>query len=219
MAGDVLVDEQRIDKVGFLVAPDLPVRVRRRRDHVSRGGDKLAGVLGELRVNELIRGRTVLDVGSSTGGFSDVCLKLGAAKVYAMDIGTNLLDFRLRQDPRVEVLEGRDARDLEPGSFADVSFVVADVSFIGLASLVRPLVAAVRAYDVIFLVLVKPQFELPPHEVPPGGVVRLDVDRHRAVAIVQEAFANLGLKTQAILESPVPGRRGNREIFLCVRQL
>jgi 23S rRNA (cytidine1920-2'-O)/16S rRNA (cytidine1409-2'-O)-methyltransferase len=217
LAGRVLVDDRPADKPGLRVAPDAALRLRgETRRYVSRGGEKLAGALADLGVE--IAGRRCLDVGASTGGFTDCLLRHGAAHVIALDVGYGQLDLRLRGDPRVRVVERVNAREMsaehvppEPA----VELVVVDVSFIS-ATLVLPRVAAL-APEADVLVMVKPQFEVGRERVGKGGVVRDDVARADAVERVREAAAALGYAARGEAESRLPGPAGNREVFLWLR--
>ncbi len=217
MAGKVLVNDQRRDKAGELVATDAAVRVKEASRFVSRGGEKLAAALDDLQLTDTIAGLTVLDIGASTGGFTDCCLKLGAAHVIALDVGSNQLAWELRTDKRVTVLEQTDIRQFVPTQHPKVDFVVADVSFNSLARLATAVVAAAPGENVHFLLLVKPQFELPRESVPDGGVV---IDPHlRQVAAQQviDAFAAVGLSQGRTIDCRLPGRAGNQELFFYAR--
>lgn len=218
MAGEVVVDDQRIDKPGTLVRRDQAVRVKDSGGRfVSRGGDKLHAALVDLGLTELVKGAVVLDVGASTGGFTDCCLQLGAKHVIALDVGTNQLVWSLRQDPRVTVLEGTDVRSFPRDAHPRPDLVVADVSFNSLARLAEGFVEA--APGAKLLLLVKPQFELKREQIPPGGVVEDPALKDQAVERVVQAFARLGLQKQAAVESKLAGRAGNKEIFLFLAPL
>ena len=214
LAGRVLVDDRPADKPGVRVAADAALRVRgEERRYVSRGGEKLAGALADLGIDPA--GKRCLDVGASTGGFTDCLLQHGAAHVIALDVGYGQLDTKLRGDPRVAVVERVNARELgrahvpaEP----PVELVVVDVSFIS-ATLVLPRVAEVAPRADV-LVMVKPQFEVGRERVGKGGVVRDDVDRASAVARVREAGLALGYAARGEAESRLAGPAGNREVFL-----
>ncbi|MCX6128722.1 MAG: S4 domain-containing protein [Proteobacteria bacterium] len=171
MAGQVLVDEQRVDKPGFRLGSDQVVRLKEQKRFVSRGGDKLWGAIEDFNIRDLFVNATILDCGASTGGFSDCALQLGAKLVYALDIGFNQLAWKLRTDPRVVVMESQDIRLVYNIIDKNIGIVVADISFNSLESLLPSLCRAVPANGVHFLLLVKPQFELAAHEVPDGGVV------------------------------------------------
>jgi 23S rRNA (cytidine1920-2'-O)/16S rRNA (cytidine1409-2'-O)-methyltransferase len=213
-AGQVTVDGAPGRKASTLVARDQQLVVHGAgRRWVSRGGDKLDGVLDHFGIP--VAGRVCLDVGASTGGFTDVLLQRGARTVVAVDVGYGQLAWTLRNDPRVVVLERTHARDLTPQRLGDhvPEVVVADVSFIALASLLAPLRAVAHpAAD--WCCLVKPQFEAGPRFVGSGGVVR-DVEGWRvALERVAAAAGELGLGVRAGAVSPLPGPAGNIEFFL-----
>ena len=216
LAGDVTVDDRRIDKAGTLVAADARVTLRQ-PDHpwVGRGGLKLAHALETFGVD--VTGRAVLDIGASTGGFTDVVLQRGAARVVALDVGQGQLDWRLRQDPRVVVLEGINARYLEPGQLPEglrvFDLVTIDVSFISLAHIL-PVVPPLLAEGGHVIALVKPQFEAGRQEVGKGGLVRDPAVHERVVAAVQAEALRVGLKPVAVEPSPITGAEGNREFLL-----
>lgn len=214
LAGRVLVDDAPVDKPGTRVSDEASVRVRgEERRFVSRGGEKLAGALADLGV--AVAGRRCLDVGASTGGFTDCLLQHGAAHVIALDVGYGQLDVKLRGDPRVAVVERVNAREMSPAHVPPapaVELAVVDVSFIS-ATLVLPRIAAL-APGADVLVMVKPQFEVGRERVGKGGVVRDDADRADAVARVRAAAAALGYAARGEAESRLPGPAGNREVFL-----
>ncbi len=212
MAGRVFVKGQRVDKAGTPVALDAPIEVQGDAcPYVSRGGLKLVGVLGPLGVDP--QGRVCLDVGASTGGFTDVLLHAGASRVYAVDVGRAQLHERIRRDPRVIAHEGVNARlGLGEVVTEPVSLVVMDVSFISLTK-VLPAVVAVLAPEADVVAMVKPQFELSPQEVR-GGVVRDDALRDKAVRQVVAAAEALGMRLAGREDSPVHGPAGNREVFV-----
>jgi 23S rRNA (cytidine1920-2'-O)/16S rRNA (cytidine1409-2'-O)-methyltransferase len=216
MAGEVLVGDRRITKPGTAVAPDAAVRVETAATpYASRGGEKLAGALDAFGLD--VRGVVALDVGASTGGFTDVLLRRGAARVIAVDVGYGQLAWALRQDPRVVVLDRTNARALAPEMLPAVpTFATIDVSFISL-SLVLPSVARVLRPGSELLALVKPQFEVGRGAVGKGGVVRDPALRAAAVAKVRTAAAELGLAVAGEAESVLPGPKGNRETFLRLR--
>ena len=202
LAGEVLVAERPATKPGSLVAPDAPIRVRVPASaFVSRGGEKLAGALDAFGLD--VGGLVALDVGASTGGFTDCLLRRGARRVMAVDVGYGQLAWALRQDARVVVLERTNARHL----------ATMDVSFISL-TLVLPAVRNVLRPGGMIVALVKPQFEAGRGQVGKGGVVREPEVRAAAVTRVQEAAAALGLDVRGAAESVLPGPKGNREVFL-----
>jgi 23S rRNA (cytidine1920-2'-O)/16S rRNA (cytidine1409-2'-O)-methyltransferase len=212
LAGRVLVDDTPAPKAGQAVAPEARVRLRgEERRFASRGGDKLAGALADLALDP--SGKVCLDLGASTGGFVDCLLQHGAARVVAVDVGYGQLDLRLRDDPRVRLLERTNARHLTEADLPEaIELVTIDVSFIS-ATLLLPRVAAL-APRAELLVLVKPQFEVGREKVGKGGVVRDDADRAAAVERVRRAAEALGYRPRGEAESRLPGPKGNREVFL-----
>lgn len=212
LAGKVFLHGQRVDKAGSLVPTDAALEVQGERcPYVSRGGLKLEGVLAPLGIDPA--GRVCLDLGASTGGFTDLLLQRGALRVWAVDVGHGQLHERLRADPRVVSREGVNARlGLTEVLTERVSLAVVDVSFISLTK-VLPAVLGVLTPEAVVVPLVKPQFELGPREAK-GGVVRDDAQRARAVERVVECARGLGLRVTGREDSPVHGPRGNREVFL-----
>ena len=212
LSGRVLVDDAPCDKPGTRIAPERAVRLKGgAKPFVSRGGEKLAAALDELGVDP--RGRVCLDIGASTGGFTDCLLQRGAVRVVAVDVGHGQMHSRLRLDPRVEVREGVNARHLAPSDFADrFGLVVGDVSFISL-ELVLPAIDAC-APDAELLLLVKPQFEVGREQVGKGGVVRDDALRVGAADRIARAGRAVLRTELGRVDSRVPGPKGNREIFL-----
>lgn len=212
MAGEVLVDGQRVDKVGALVSPVAFIELVGRQRYVSRGGDKLAHALEHFGVD--VKGQVCLDVGASTGGFTDCLLQKGAARVYAVDVGTAQLDGRLRADERVIVMENTNARTLDRRLFEEAPFLaVVDVAFISLER-VLPAVFGVLASRGQTIALVKPQFEVGRGAVGKGGVVR-DPAQHRAVVARLARYSILrGWHVLGVTPSPLRGPKGNREFFL-----
>ena len=212
LAGRVLVDDVPVDKCGTRVAPEARLRVRGGgRRFASRGGEKIASALEQLSFDP--SGLSCLDVGAGTGGFTDCLLKNGARRVLAVDVGYGQLDLRLRNDPRVSVLEKTNARHLSSDQIPwPVDLVVMDVSFISA----RLLLPGLRelAPDAQWLVMVKPQFELGRGRVGKGGVVRDPALRNEAVETVAATARSLGLSERGRAESRLPGPKGNREIFL-----
>jgi len=209
------VDDRPVDKPGTRVPDDAHVRVRGdERRFVSRGGEKLAGALADLGLDPT--GLRCLDVGASTGGFSDCLLQHGARHVTAVDVGYGQLDLALRRDPRVHVVERTNARTLPAEALpGPVELVVVDVSFIS-ATLVLPRLRALCPHADV-LVLVKPQFEVGRERVGKGGVVRDEAARAEAVERVATCAGALGLAVRGRAESRLPGPKGNREVFLWLR--
>ena len=212
LAGDVFVDGERVDKAGALVAPGAGIELRGRTPYVSRGGEKLVHALGHFQIK--VPGRVCMDVGASTGGFTDCLLQRGAARVYAVDVGTGQLDARLRKDQRVVVMEHTNARALDPRIFGDQpTLAVIDVSFISLEKIL-PAVFGVLASRGEVIALVKPQFEVGREHVGKGGVVR-EPAQHRAAVQRLARYAVLrGWHVLGVTASPLRGPKGNHEFFL-----
>jgi 23S rRNA (cytidine1920-2'-O)/16S rRNA (cytidine1409-2'-O)-methyltransferase len=213
MAGDVRVGDRPARKPGELVAPDADLAVAERPAFVSRGGIKLANALDAFGIDPA--GRRALDVGASTGGFTDCLLQRGAEAVIALDVAYGELHWTLRNDPRVTVVERRNARSLEPDELPWApDLVVADVSFISLTK-VLPAVLAAAAPRFDCLALVKPQFEVGRERVGKGGVVRDAAERRAAlVAVAEHARVELGVAVLGFASSGLPGPAGNRESFV-----
>jgi 23S rRNA (cytidine1920-2'-O)/16S rRNA (cytidine1409-2'-O)-methyltransferase len=214
LAGDVLlgVGRQRAEKPGQLVSDDVEIAVTAPPPYVSRGGIKLANALDALGVG--VDGRRALDVGASTGGFTDCLLQRGAAHVVALDVAYGELDWRIRQDARVTVLERVNARALQPDALPyRPDLVVSDVSFISLRK-VLPAVLGACADVFDALVMVKPQFEVGRERLGKGGVVRDVALRREAILSVAECAASLGAAVLGFAPSGLPGPAGNRETFV-----
>jgi len=215
MAGEVRVDGQVVDKPGTAVAATADLAVRAREPFVSRAGRKLAAALDHFGVDP--GGWTCLDVGASTGGFTDCLLQRGAARVYALDVGYGQLDLRLRGDPRVVVMERVNARHLAAADLPERARLAAiDVSFISLAKVVPALLPHLEPGGLL-LPLVKPQFEAGRGAVGKGGIVRDEGVRRAVVEAVAGALAGLGLEPLGRFDSPVAGMEGNRETFALLR--
>ncbi|HKO44576.1 MAG TPA: TlyA family RNA methyltransferase [Pyrinomonadaceae bacterium] len=215
MAGAVLANEQRISKPSDLIPTDAEIRVKGADDpasrYVGRGGLKLEAALREFELD--VQDRVCLDVGASTGGFTDCLLQHGARRVFAIDVGHNQIDWRLRTDPRVEVREGINARYLQLEDFdAEFDFIVMDVSFIS-ATKVLPALVPLLKQDGRLVTLIKPQFEVGRGEVGKGGIVREPEKRARVVEEVNRAAEKLGLSARKVIESPVQGADGNVEFL------
>jgi 23S rRNA (cytidine1920-2'-O)/16S rRNA (cytidine1409-2'-O)-methyltransferase len=213
LAGLVFSGERKLDKAGQPLAPDAPLDVRG-RDHpwVSRGGIKLAHGLDHFGWS--VEGLVALDVGSSTGGFTDVLLQRGAALVHAVDVGTNQLAWKLRQDPRVAVHEKTNARHLTRDVVPDpIDLIVCDASFIALAKVLEaPLRLARRGARLV--ALVKPQFEAERHEIGKGGVVRDPAVHQRVCAAAADWLESQGWRVAGIVASPITGPEGNVEFLI-----
>jgi len=218
LAGLVYSGERRLDKPGLSIAGDLPLELRG-QDHpwVSRGGLKLAHALDHFTIDPA--GGTWLDIGASTGGFTDVLLARGAAKVYAVDVGHGQFAWKLRQDPRVVVLERTNARHLSRADIPDaLDGIVCDASFIGL-EVILPAPLALAAPAARLVALIKPQFEVGPAQVGKGGIVR-DPDLHREVCarIADWLGRQPGWAVLGITNSPITGADGNREFLIAAKR-
>jgi 23S rRNA (cytidine1920-2'-O)/16S rRNA (cytidine1409-2'-O)-methyltransferase len=211
MAGEVLVNGQKAAKPGQPVAEDAAIEVLARPPYVGRGGLKLAAALRDFAID--VTGRVCLDVGSSTGGFTDAMLQAGAARVHAVDVGVGQLDWRLRTDPRVIRHEGINARALafdDIGELADVA--TCDVSFISV-TLILPALAPLLQPSAQMVILIKPQFEVGKGQVGKGGIVRDSALHQAACDRVARAVREFGFDT-SIMESPILGAEGNKEFLL-----
>jgi 23S rRNA (cytidine1920-2'-O)/16S rRNA (cytidine1409-2'-O)-methyltransferase len=221
MAGAVLINEQRADKPSDLTDPAASIRVKGSDDpasrYVGRGGVKLKAALRAFAID--VRALLCLDVGASTGGFTDCLLQHGARRVVAIDVGHNQLDWRLRTDERVEVREGVNARHLLPGHFTErFDLAVMDVAFIS-ATKVMPAIVPLLKSDGSFIVLIKPQFEVGRGEVGKGGIVREPEKHQRVVAEVNRAAEDLAMKVCGLIESPIQGADGNIEFLALYRTM
>jgi len=213
MAGVVLVDEQRVEKPSHQFDTNSAIRIKGGDDpttrYVGRGGLKLEAAIREFQID--VTGLTCLDVGASTGGFTDCLLQNGAKKVFAVDVGHNQIDWRLRKDLRVEVREGVNARYLTPDDFPQkFGLVVMDVSFISVTK-VLPAIVPLLTPDGSIITLIKPQFEVGRGEVGGGGIVRDEAKRLRVIEEVNSAARELGLEVLKVIESPITGAEGNKE--------
>jgi 23S rRNA (cytidine1920-2'-O)/16S rRNA (cytidine1409-2'-O)-methyltransferase len=220
VAGQVAVSGQTAAKPATQVGQDAAIVIRQPDDgpdYASRGGHKLAGALAAF-AGVRVQGRRCLDAGASTGGFTDVLLRGGAAEVVAADVGYGQLAWSLRADPRVTVLDRVNVRNLQPAQVAPApGLVTADLSFISLTH-VLPALVACAADDADFVLLVKPQFEVGKGRVGAGGVVRDSVLRAEAVVTVAGSARGLGLGVRGVTASPLPGPSGNVEYFLWLRR-
>lgn len=221
LSGKVVVNDQLVTKAGFAVAQSDIVRFKSGYNpsrFVSRGGEKLWGAVQTLDLQAFFKDAVVLDVGASTGGFTDVAIQLGARRVYALDVGTNQLAWKLRQDHHVKVLEKTDIRSVKNVLDEEISLVLADISFNSLSNLLPAILAATPKKGVHFLLLVKPQFELPGDLIPDGGVVIDRSHQKRAIDLAKTAFLDHQLEVKAVLASSVLGREGNQEYFIFASQ-
>ena len=218
LAGKVFTDAKRVEKAGDLLPDGVPIEVRG-QDHpwVSRGGLKLAHALTHFGLNP--EGRICIDLGASTGGFTDVLLQHAAARVYAVDVGHGQLAWKLRQDPRVQVLEKTNARYLDASMIPEpIGALVCDASFIGLRTIL-PAPLTLCAPGAFAVALIKPQFEAGPGQVGKGGVVRDPALHHSICAMINDWWAGLaGWQVLGITESPITGPEGNKEFLIAARR-
>ena len=213
MAGDVLVEDRPLTKPGVMVAEDADIKLRRKPPFVSRGGLKLAHALDSFRLS--VVGLVAADIGASTGGFTDCMLQRGASRVYAIDVGRGQLDYRLRQDPRVCVMEGVNARyHISLPERVDLATI--DVSFISVEKVI-PSVAGLLNNSGYLIVLIKPQFEAERREVRRGGLVTDNEVHARVLGRFICFTVNRGLRLRGLVASPILGTSGNREFLVCLR--
>ena len=215
LAGSVVVNSQKAEKPGQTVPADAAIQLLDQLPFVSRGGLKLDAALTGFGV--VVTGRTCIDVGASTGGFTDCLLQRGAERVYAVDVGASQLDWKIRTDPRVVVKDHTNARHLTVNDIPEAcSLAVCDVSFISV-TLIVPVLPPLLTPDGEMIVLVKPQFEVGRQDVGKGGIVR-DPELHAsACRKVQDTVESLGFRT-ALMDSPIQGAEGNREFLLHARR-
>jgi 23S rRNA (cytidine1920-2'-O)/16S rRNA (cytidine1409-2'-O)-methyltransferase len=216
LAGEVCVDGNRVDKAGMPVNEDARIEVTSRaQKFVGRGGVKLEGALEDFAIDPC--GCVCLDIGASNGGFTDCLLQHGAVRVYAVDVNMEQLDWKLRQDSRVIRIE-RNARDLRSEDIPEAAVVVViDVSFISVSKVITH-ASSVAAPGAHFLILIKPQFELPREEIPPGGIVTDEKLHEKAIDIVWKAVETAGLECLGVRPSRLRGAEGNQEYFLHARK-
>lgn len=212
LAGGVSVDGIMVDKPAKLVSLDARIEILQTALYVSRSGDKLAAALDTFHIDP--RGTIGLDVGCSTGGFTDCLLQRGARRIYAIDVGYGQFAWRLRQDSRVVLLERTNIRYVDRAAVPEpIDLAVIDVSFISL-TLVLPAVVHLLNSAAVIVALVKPQFEVGKGQVGRGGIVRDDAQREAVTEKVIHCAAQLGFQLTGVLDSPVIGRKGNREILV-----
>jgi 23S rRNA (cytidine1920-2'-O)/16S rRNA (cytidine1409-2'-O)-methyltransferase len=214
MSASVLVDEQLVSKPSEKFSPEANIRIKTRSDasgYVGRGGLKLEAALREFDID--VNGLVCLDVGASTGGFTDCLLQRGAETVVAVDVGHNQIDWKLRNDPRVDVREGTNARYLSPEDF-DTKFdlITIDVAFIS-ATKILPAIVPLSGIGGRVITLIKPQFEVGKGEVGKGGIVKDPAKHQRVIAEVNAAAESLGLVVHGVIESPIKGADGNTEFL------
>lgn len=211
-AGLVQVNGQLVDKAGSSFSPDIKIQVKLSCPYVSRGGIKLKGALDAFNFNPA--GQICVDIGASSGGFTDCLLQHGARKVYAVDVGYGQLDWKLRQDPRVVVIERFNARTISKDQIPDaLELAVIDSSFISLTKLIPPLLP-LFGEEVHLIALIKPQFELPREKIPKGGVVVDPLLHEEAITKIQLFSERIGLTSQGVTRSPIVGPKGNSEFLI-----
>jgi 23S rRNA (cytidine1920-2'-O)/16S rRNA (cytidine1409-2'-O)-methyltransferase len=216
MAGEVKIGTVVAGKPSNLVAPDAVITVDVGSRYVGRGGEKLAGALDSFTI--AVAGKVALDIGASTGGFTDCLLQRGASKVYAVDVGHDQLAWRIRQDPRVLTLEKINARSLSRAHIPEpIELCVIDVSFISL-TLILPNAFELITPDGVIIALIKPQFELEREDVGRGGIVREPELHEKAKVKISDFVRQSGHQVIAIAPSAVTGRDGNQEFFACLRK-
>ncbi len=216
MAGKVIVNGQMVDKPGAQISLESVITLKESLPFVGRGGVKLSGALDGFGVD--VSGAVCMDVGSSTGGFTDCLLQRGAAFVYAVDVGKGLMDARIASDDRVRLLEHRNIRYMERSEIdGSVDIAVIDVSFISLEKVLPKVVEFVRSGGTI-VALIKPQFEVGKGEVGKGGIVK-DPEKHRAtVEKIRRFSESIGLSVTGNMESPITGAKGNREFWILLKR-
>lgn len=216
MAGQVVVGDHAVTKAGHPVAADAEIRIKGEQlPYVSRGGLKLAGALRHFSLD--VTGLVAIDVGASTGGFTDCLLQSGAAKVFAVDVGYGQLAWKLQQDPRVVSLEKTNIRHLAPETLGEQpDLAVIDASFISLSKVLPAVVTLVRPGGTL-VALIKPQFEVGKGEVGKGGIVRNPEAHQKAIESVSESALGLGLQVGGVCDSPITGADGNREFLILLK--
>ena len=217
MAGKILVNHRPVDKPGFYVSPDDTVELKGTDiAYVSRGGLKLEAALHKLQLD--VTGSICIDVGASTGGFTDCLLQHGAERVYAVDVGYGQLAWKLRQDPRVIVIERTNVRYMAPDTIpGPVDLITIDVAFISL-KIVVPVIVKFLNPDASILALIKPQFEVGKSQVGKGGVVRAPELHQQVIKELSDFFETIKLTPQAVYPSPLIGPKGNREFFVFLKK-
>jgi len=216
LAGQVYADSRKVQKASERYFPRVPLEIKKGSAYVSRGGDKLAGALDFFRVK--VQNKICLDIGASTGGFTDCLLQQGAKKIYAVDVGYGQFDWNLRQDPRVVLFEKSHFKHLECEKIPEkIDLLVMDVSFISLTQVLAHALEFLKKEGEM-LILVKPQFELGPQEAQ-KGVVRSVALEEKAILKVSQKAESLGLKVSGVVKSVIRGPKGNQEYFLHLKNV
>lgn len=218
LSGSVLVNDKVMDKAGTEVGIHARIKIKGRDiPYVSRGGLKLEKAINEFNID--VRDKVALDVGAGTGGFTDCLLQHGAKRVFAVDVGYGQLHFKLRQDPRVILLERQNIRYLKKEAISDIlNLVTVDVSFISLKKVI-PSIKSLIKEDGEVIALIKPQFEVGRGEVEKGGVVRNTQKHHKVIQEITHFCGNLGFRVMGVTESPILGPKGNREFLMYLRNV
>jgi len=217
LAGEVTVNGVKADKAGMLVSPDIMLEILKKMPYVSRGGLKLKHAIDTFGID--IKGKTAMDIGASTGGFTDCLLQHGANKVYAVDVGYGQLDIKLRNDPRVTLLEKTNIRYLDKNVIPElVDMITIDVSFISLLKVIPKALEFLRGSGAI-IALIKPQFEVEKKDVGKGGVVRDEAKRREVIEKIKTAVEAMNLEVKGVTESPVRGPKGNVEFLIYLRRV
>lgn len=213
IAGNVFSQKQRLDKPGLLINNEAEITLKEIMPYVSRGGLKLAAALDEFKLD--VTGFSCLDIGASTGGFTDCLLQRGAKNIVALDVGHGQFAWKLRQDSRIEVREHVNARFLQPQDFQEkFDLTVCDVSFISL-KLILPVIPALLKNSARVITLIKPQFEVAREEVGIGGIIRDESLQLRVVEEVTNCAKSQGFTLLGVINSPISGQDGNREFLAC----
>ncbi|MBI5025693.1 MAG: TlyA family RNA methyltransferase [Nitrospirae bacterium] len=216
LEGNVLVNGMRVDKAGAMVMADAPLEILQKMPYVSRGGIKIEEAIRNFKIN--IEGRTAMDVGASTGGFTDCLLQHGARKVYAIDVGYGQFAWSLRHNPKVVLLEKTNIRYLKKELIKDViDIATIDVSFISILKVIPKVLEFLTPYGEI-IALIKPQFEAGRESVGKGGVVRDEAKRLEVVEKIKIKAQEMGLKVIGVVQSPLPGPKGNIEYFIYLKK-
>ena len=213
IAGNVFSQQQRLDKPGLMIHLEAEITLKEIMPYVSRGGLKLSAALDEFKLD--VAGFSCLDIGASTGGFTDCLLQRGANNIVALDVGHGQFAWKLRQDPRIEVREHVNARFLQPQDFQEkFDLAVCDVSFISL-KLILPVIPALLKNPASVVTLIKPQFEVAREEVGIGGIIRDEALQLRVVEEIKDCAKSQGFQLRGVIDSPISGQDGNREFLAC----
>ena len=217
LAGNVLVNGIVVDKAGTNIKPDSDLKIVEKMPYVSRGGLKLEHALEELNIN--VKGKTAMDAGASTGGFTDCLLQYGAIKVYAVDVGYGQFHWKLRNDERVALLEKTNIRYLEKNTIQDeIDIAVIDVSFISLLKVIPKIMEFLKTSGEI-VALIKPQFEAGKKDIGKGGVVKDEKKRLEIIEKIKSESEKMGLECHGVVESPIKGPKGNIEYLIYLKKI